>query len=67
MVKWAIKLSEYNVDFKPRTAIKAQALADFIQETTRVEQEEPHKWKAYVDGSVINDGARVGIHTIPSG
>ena len=30
MVKWAIELSEYDVDFEPRTAIKAQALADFI-------------------------------------
>ncbi|XP_071906258.1 uncharacterized protein [Coffea arabica] len=30
MVKWAMKLSEYDLGYQPRTAIKAQALADFI-------------------------------------
>lgn len=37
MVKWVIELNEYDVDFEPRVAIKAQALADFIQESTRVD------------------------------
>ncbi|XP_057770645.1 uncharacterized protein LOC130990428 [Salvia miltiorrhiza] len=35
MVKWAVELGEYDVEYEPRMAIKAQALADFIQETTR--------------------------------
>ncbi|XP_071924104.1 uncharacterized protein [Coffea arabica] len=30
MVKWAVELSEYDLGYRPRTAIKAQALADFI-------------------------------------
>ncbi|XP_027166658.1 uncharacterized protein LOC113766692 [Coffea eugenioides] len=30
MVKWAVELSEYDLGYQPRTAIKAQALADFI-------------------------------------
>ncbi|XP_071906208.1 uncharacterized protein [Coffea arabica] len=32
MVKWAVELSEYDLGYQPRTAIKAQALADFIAE-----------------------------------
>ena len=32
MVKWAVELSEYDLDIQPRTAIKTQALADFIAE-----------------------------------
>ena len=32
MVQWAIELSQFDVEYRPRTAIKAQALADFIAE-----------------------------------
>ena len=34
LVQWAIELSEFNVKYKPRNVIKAQALADFIVEFT---------------------------------
>jgi hypothetical protein len=30
IAKWAAELSEYNVTFEPRTAIKSQVLVDFI-------------------------------------
>lgn len=29
-MKWVIELSHYNIDYKPRTTIKSQALAEFI-------------------------------------
>ncbi|KAL5753778.1 hypothetical protein ACOSP7_021998 [Xanthoceras sorbifolium] len=32
LTKWAIELSEFGLKFKPRTAIKGQAVADFIAE-----------------------------------
>ena len=32
MFQWAIELSQFDVEYRPRTAIKAQALADFIPE-----------------------------------
>ncbi|XP_017239882.1 uncharacterized protein LOC108212672 [Daucus carota subsp. sativus] len=32
MMKWAIELGQFDIDYKPRTAIKGQALADFILE-----------------------------------
>ena len=37
MVQWAIELSQFDVEYRPRTAIKAQALADFIAEFTTPE------------------------------
>ncbi|KAL5582796.1 hypothetical protein UlMin_015238 [Ulmus minor] len=34
LAKWSIELGEFDILFKPRTAIKGQALADFIAEFT---------------------------------
>ena len=34
MVQWAIELSQFDVDYHPRIARKAQALVDFIAEFT---------------------------------
>jgi hypothetical protein len=35
--KWAIELSMYDIVYKPRTAIKAQALSDFMVESTETQ------------------------------
>ena len=65
MAKWAIKLSELDISFLPRTSIKAQALANFIVEcswstnltTKEVSESSPdlHKseptWVLHVDGA----------------
>ena len=34
MVQWAIKFSQFDIEYHPRMVIKAQALADFIVEFT---------------------------------
>ena len=34
MVQWAIKLCQFDIEYHPRTAIKAQALEDFIAKFT---------------------------------
>ena len=39
MVQWAVELSQFNVDYRPRTAIKAQALVDIVAEFTIAEQD----------------------------
>ena len=39
LIKWAIELGEFDIKYKPRTAIKAQALADFVVECTITDQE----------------------------
>jgi hypothetical protein len=30
VAKWGIKLASFNIDYKPRTAIKSQALVEFM-------------------------------------
>ena len=57
-MKWAIELSEFDIRYKPKTAIKGQVLADFVMEfalielaeTTQVEDDLPI-WKLSVDGA----------------
>ena len=34
MVQWAIELSQFDIEYHPRIAIKVQALVDFIVEFT---------------------------------
>ena len=34
MIRWAIELSQFDIEYHPRTAIKTQALVDFIAEFT---------------------------------
>ena len=34
LIQWAVELSEFDIRYQPRLAIKAQALADFIAEFT---------------------------------
>jgi hypothetical protein len=41
IAKWAIELSMYDIVYKPRTTIKAQALSDFMVEW--VETQTPPK------------------------
>jgi hypothetical protein len=54
--KWATKLNEFVVDFKHRSTIKSQALADFIMEwipaafDTTIQFEEP-TWTMHCDGA----------------
>ena len=48
MVQWAIELSQFDIKYHPRTAIKAQALADFIAEFTLSDEDnftnETERW-----------------------
>ena len=41
MVQWAIKLSQFDIEYHPRTATKAQTLVDFIAEFTLLEDDNP--------------------------
>ena len=56
LIQWAIELSEFDIRYQPRHAIKAQALADFIAEFTpsysNIEgREDSKKWVVHMDGS----------------
>ena len=63
MVQWAIELSQFNVEYYPRTAIKAQALANFIAEFTTPKDVNNQKdlWTINTDGSSTQKGGGVGI------
>ena len=37
MALWAIELSEFNMQYRPRTAMKGQVVIDFIAEFTNLE------------------------------
>jgi hypothetical protein len=70
--KWAVELSALNIDFKPRTAIKSQALVDFMAEwrdnDLPTPTERPEHWVMYFDGSLKLEGAGVGVLLIsPTG
>jgi hypothetical protein len=59
-----------NILYAPRSAIKSQVLADFITEWTEIQTPlapiEHETWILYFDGSVMKDGAGVGLVFISS-
>ena len=65
MVQWAIKLSQFNIEYHPRTAIKAQALVDFIAEFTFKDKENPNHeadwWTIQTNGSSAQRRGGVGV------
>ncbi|XP_065635254.1 uncharacterized protein LOC136069991 [Quercus suber] len=72
MVQWAIELSQFDVEYHPRTAIKAQALADFIAEFTYLDEpnhaNENKIWIMQTDGSSAQKRGGVGVViTTPDG
>ena len=64
MALWAIELSEFDIQYRPRTAIKGQAVADFIAEFTLGEGqlvEEKEQWNIYTDGSSNRRAGGAGV------
>ena len=68
MALWAIELSEFDIQYRPQTAIKGQVVADFIPEYTQLEGKEAEvlgQWSIHTDGSSNRHagGANVVIQT----
>ncbi|GKV25969.1 hypothetical protein SLEP1_g35338 [Rubroshorea leprosula] len=64
LIKWAVELGEFEITFQQRSAIWAQALADFIVECTSARsgsQSELDSWILYVDGASSNKGSGAGV------
>ena len=54
MVQQAIELSQFDIKYKPRTTIKAQALADYIVEFTLPDLDpKAEYWTAYANDSFV--------------
>ena len=75
LMKWGIVLSEFDIRYKLKTAIKGQVLVDFIMEFTSAEPAENPQtpadlpiWKLSVDGATNAQGSGAGlILTSPEG
>ncbi|XP_050890966.1 uncharacterized protein LOC127096442 [Lathyrus oleraceus] len=63
MLKWSLELSEFDIQYESRKALKAQALADFVAEMTHCPTpvESAHKWTIFVDGASSTSGSGAGI------
>ncbi|KAL5569097.1 hypothetical protein UlMin_025672 [Ulmus minor] len=80
LTKWTVELSEYDITFQPRTALKSQVLADFVadfapnvtqqadKELLNLTERSNSKWTLTVDGSSNVNGAGIGlVLTSPEG
>jgi hypothetical protein len=63
--KWAVELGALSINFKPRTAIKSQALVNFMAEWRENQiptpVDKPEHWTMYFDGSLKLDGGGAGV------
>lgn len=53
MAKWAIDLIEYDIEYRGRSTVKSQVLADFLIDLALelIINDKPEVWSLYVDGS----------------
>ena len=61
---WAIELSEFDIQYRPQTAMKGQVVADFIAEFTHDEDkgaEESPQWSVHMDGSSNKQARGAGV------
>jgi len=65
MVRWAIELSEFDVQYEPQGPIKGQVYANFVAElsprSAQQEGEVNFKWVLSVDGSFNQQGSGVDV------
>ena len=69
IMRWAVELSQFEIQFKPRSAIRGQSLADFVAEFTPsivvptgespISPSDILIWTLFVDGSAGNAGSEL--------
>jgi len=68
IVKWAMKLCPFLMDFQSRMTLKSQALVDSITELTNLNapptQDTTDQLQMFFDGSLNIDGARAGVFNV---
>ena len=65
VAKWGIELAAIEITYKPRNAIKSQALADFVADWTEAMEDvslpESEYWVMHFDGSRMLQGSGAGV------
>ena len=65
VAKWAIELAPYTIHYQPRTAIKSQALADFLVDWAETQYLPPAPdsthWRMHFDDSKMRTGLGAGV------
>ncbi|GJX02420.1 reverse transcriptase domain-containing protein [Tanacetum coccineum] len=70
LLKWSFELEEHDIQYRPRTAVKGQILADFIVERLENNLEDtlmedtkelPDPWTLFTDGSSCANGFGAGV------
>ena len=65
IAKWAIELGPHGLKYTPRTAIKSQALMDFINDCMElqapVEKPDNTYWTSHFNGSKQLEGSGAGV------
>ena len=63
MARWAMELSEYGIQYKPRLSKKGQVLAEFLAEISQPDTcpDEKGWWTICVDGASRQSGAGIGL------
>jgi len=65
MVRWAVELSEFDIQYEPRGPMKGQVFVDFVVGLSSVDtqrgEEASFKWMLSVDGSSNQQGSGAGV------
>ena len=65
IIKWAVELGTYSIEFRSRPTIKSQALADFVAEWTEIQEPIaatcPEHWVMYFNSALNINGAGASI------
>ncbi|KAL2239143.1 UNVERIFIED_CONTAM: Retrovirus-related Pol polyprotein from transposon, partial [Sesamum indicum] len=67
LIKWTVELGQHDIEYRPRTAQKAQVLADFVTELAgepdppRMVEEQTSKWMLHVDGASNANSGGAGV------
>jgi len=60
-MKWSLELSEFDIHYESRKALKAQVFAEFLAEMTFPAEEKTEEWTIFEDGSSNSKGSGAGV------